>query len=112
MDSNQPHEPDNEFTPQESLQLISKTMDKVRDEKLWRIAKKRVAFKVNLLVYIIMNLMLIALWYFTTGASSYFWPIWPILGWGLGVLFQYIDAYWNNNLFSEEKEFEKLKRKR
>ena len=99
------------LSPQESLQLISKMMDKVRDDKLWKIAKKRATFKMILVVYIIMNLVLVALWYYTSGPGTHFWPIWPILGWGLGLLFQFVDAYWSNTLFSEEKEFEKLKKK-
>jgi len=110
--SNDVNENEKEFTPNESLQLISKMMDKVRDDKLWRIAKKRAAFKVLFLVYVVMNGMLVALWYFANGSQSYFWPIWPILGWGLGVLYQYVDAYLGNTLFSEEKEFERLKRKK
>jgi hypothetical protein len=34
-----------------------------------------------------------------------------MLGWGLGIIFQFVDAYMTNGLFSEEKEFEKLKAK-
>jgi hypothetical protein len=106
------NENEKEFTPKESLQLISEMMDKVRDDKLWRIAKKRSAFKMLFMVYILMNGMLVGLWYFTTGPGSHFWPIWPILGWGLGILYQFVDAYMGNTVFSEEKEFQRLKRKK
>ena len=34
--------------------------------------------------FLLVNLMLIAIWA-ATGAG-YFWPIWPILGWGLGLV--------------------------
>ena len=34
--------------------------------------------------YLLVNLMLIAIWA-ATGAG-YFWPIWPLLGWGMGLV--------------------------
>jgi len=64
------------------------------------------------MVYILVNCMLVALWCFTNGVKSYFWPMWPILGWGLGILYQFVDAYMGNTVFSDEKEFERLKRKK
>ena len=102
---------ENELTPRESFQSTSGMTDKMRDDKLRRIAKKRVAFKKVLLIYILVNSMLVGIWYFTAGGESYFWPVWPMLGWGLGILFQFNDAYLRSTLFSEEKEFERLKRK-
>jgi hypothetical protein len=38
----------------------------------------------ELAAFVAVNLMLIVIWA-ATGAG-YFWPIWPILGWGLGLL--------------------------
>ena len=38
------------------------------------------------------------------------WPIWPTLGWGLGVAFNYFDAYSSPDKQSAiEREYEKLK---
>src|SRR4051812_7590767 len=34
--------------------------------------------------FVLVNLMLIVIWA-ATGAG-YFWPIWPLLGWGIGLL--------------------------
>jgi hypothetical protein len=109
MESNQNEE---ELSPQESLKLITKMLDKVQDDELWKIAKKRSTFKVSVGVYLIINAFLVGLWYYTTGTHAYFWPAWPMLGWGLGIVFQYFDAYLSTGIFSEEKEFEKLKRKK
>jgi hypothetical protein len=53
--------------------------------------------------------MLIAIWYFTTGADSYFWPVWAMLGWGVGIAAQYFHAYHGNDIFSVQKEYEHLK---
>ncbi len=38
----------------------------------------------ELAAFVAVNLMLIVIWA-ATGAG-YFWPIWPILGWGLGLI--------------------------
>jgi hypothetical protein len=34
--------------------------------------------------YVLMMLLLVAIWLFTT-PGGYFWPIWPMLGWGVAV---------------------------
>jgi hypothetical protein len=34
--------------------------------------------------YVAVNVMLVAIWALT--GAGYFWPIWPILGWGIGVV--------------------------
>ncbi len=83
-----------------------------RDEILWQAAKRRVAFKGSLGAYTVVNLGLIAIWYATSGPGTYFWPIWPMIGWGLGVTIQYIGAYHSHQLFSVENEYEKLKKER
>ena len=82
-----------------------------KDKMLWQVAKKRAAFKSGLATYLLVNLFLIGVWYYSNGQHSYFWPIWPILGWGLGVAIQYFEAYHGSKIFSAEKEYEKLKKK-
>jgi hypothetical protein len=81
-----------------------------RDERLWKIAKARASFRTSLFVYLIMNAFFWVLWYFTKG-SSYGgtpWPVWPGLGWGLGLAFQYVNA-WHRDPFGDAvKEYEKL----
>ncbi len=88
-----------------------------KDKHLWKIAKKRVEFKRHLATYIIINAFFWALWYFTdlkeedekTGMP---WPIFPMLGWGIGILFHFLGAFVFPNQYSSiEKEYEKLKNK-
>jgi hypothetical protein len=81
--------------------------DTRRDDMLWQMAKKRVGFKWSIASYFFVNSFLVAVWFFSS--RSYFWPIWPIMGWGLGLAFQYFDAYHGNRIFSAEQEYEKLK---
>ncbi len=89
------------------------TTEQQKDDLLWKTAKKRAAFKWQIISYLIVNAFLVAIWFyssFTVGEAHYFWPIWPILGWGVGLAFSYADAYHSNQFFSAEKEYEKLKK--
>jgi hypothetical protein len=84
-----------------------------RDPKLWEIARKRASFKKNLITYLIVNAFLWALWYFTQGRKHYDgwpWPIWPMLGWGIGLLFHFFGAYVYPSENSTEKEYDRLKK--
>ena len=40
--------------------------------------------RANAVSYALVMLLLVAIWFFTT-PGGYFWPIWPILGWGFAV---------------------------
>jgi hypothetical protein len=80
-----------------------------KDEQLWQTAKARVAFRWSFLSYLIINAFLVAVWYFSSGPGSYFWPVWSIMGWGIGVAFHYFRAYHGNGLGAAQQEYEKLK---
>jgi eukaryotic-like serine/threonine-protein kinase len=41
------------------------------------------SFKVHLTFYLLVNVFLIGIW--AASGGGYFWPVWSILGWGLGV---------------------------
>lgn len=89
----------------------SSATEEIYKDDLWQIAKRRAAFKTSLSTYLTINVLLVAIWYFTSGSNTYFWPIWSILGWGLGVFMKYLNAYHGQKLFSVEREYEKLKNK-
>ena len=91
-----------------------------KDPALWEIAQKRASFKSHALTYIIVNLFLWGIWYFTGGGNDeielgnwkggdYPWPIWTTLGWGIGLAFHFAGAYIFPKANSVEKEYEKLK---
>ena len=42
------------------------------------------SFRTHLTMYGLVMLLLVAIWLLTT-PGGYFWPIWPMLGWGFGV---------------------------
>ncbi len=82
-----------------------------RDEQLWQIAKARAGFKWGLFSYLIVNAFLVVVWFFTSGIDSYFWPIWVMLGWGVGLAFQYFHAYHGTKFLTAAEEYEKLKQR-
>jgi class 3 adenylate cyclase len=45
----------------------------------------RESFKIHLTVYLLVNFLLVGIW--AASGGGYFWPVWPILGWGIGVAF-------------------------
>ena len=86
-------------------------MQNVKDDRLWAIAQRRVAFKYHLTSYIIMNIFFWILWFFADWRNSineFPWPVWPMVTWGVGLLFHYLGAYVLHNKNSVESEYEKL----
>lgn len=94
--------------------MIQQTTPQDKDPKLWEIAQKRASFKTNLITYLVVNAFLWILWYISDGReynNGLPWPIWPTLGWGVGIVFHYFGAYVYPEANSAEREYEKLKNK-
>jgi len=94
------------------MEIIEDNKTDQKDPVLWNIAKKRYGFKWNLASYIIVNSFLWVL-YFMTGRADgerdlLPWPIWPTLGWGIGLAFNYVSAYGLAKNRAIEKEYERL----
>ena len=86
-----------------------------RNEHLWKIAEKRASFKKHFATYFIMNAFFWALWFFggmNESDQGWPWPVWPMLGWGIGLAFHYFGAYHDDKMTSTEKEYEKLKKEK
>ena len=73
-------------------------------------AKDRVAFKSHAAAYVVMNAFFAALWWFTTGGESTYWPFWPHVGWGLGLAFHAWGVYGMGHGWQRREE-EKLRAK-
>ncbi len=88
-------------------------MTRRREQAIKRIKAKN-DFKIHLLVYLTVNTMLVVIWAFTNAGQpfpqGFFWPIFPIAGWGIGVVINGYVAYWGN-VYTEEqiqREMQKL----
>lgn len=86
-------------------------MENEKDQELWRLAKKRVSFKRHLATYLIVNTFFWCIWMMDEERheQSIPWPIWSMLGWGIGLAFEYIGAYVTPKNNAIEKEYQKLK---
>src|SRR5271168_3209809 len=71
-----------------------------------RIQAKR-GFGVHATVYVAVNLLLIAVW--AIASRGYFWPIWPLLGWGVGLGVNYWAVFLRKPISDDEirREMEK-----
>jgi uncharacterized membrane protein len=55
--------------------------------------KSRNDFKIMLAIFIVITIVLIAVWFISSGGTGYFWPVWPILGFTIAAVFAGLDAY-------------------
>lgn len=63
----------------------------LRDQAVARLRKKR-DFLVHAAAYVMVNVTLIVIWALTM-PDGFFWPVFPMLGWGIGLVFHGIDTY-------------------
>jgi hypothetical protein len=63
----------------------------LRQRAVKRLEDKR-GLMAHALAYVSVNLLLVAIWY-ATGAP-FFWPVFPIFGWGIGLAFHAWDVLW------------------
>ena len=62
----------------------------LREQATIRLRKKR-DFRAHLLAYVLINGSLLIIWALT--GSGFFWPVFPMLGWGVGLVFHAWDIY-------------------
>ena len=73
--------------------------------------KKKADFRMHLLIYVLVNSALVIIWAIT--GSGFFWPAFFIVGWGIGVVANWADAYIVNTPTEEQitEEMERLRRR-
>jgi hypothetical protein len=63
--------------------------------------KKKAEFRSHLTSYVLVNALLVGIWAFT--GQGYFWPIWPLLGWGVGIAFHAWDTFGHRSEITEDQ---------
>jgi hypothetical protein len=84
------------------------------EEEIYKTARKRVeekkGFFSHLATYIVVNGILILIWAFTS--RGYPWFVWPLGGWGVGLIFHFLGVFFfNKETGWERNEIEKEARK-
>jgi hypothetical protein len=93
---------------------LDRPYDTGGDRELRELAVKRLKakrdFRAHVLAYGLVNLFLVVIW-FATGAG-FFWPLFVIFGWGIGLAFNAWDVY-SPEMSPEaiEAEMERLRRR-
>lgn len=80
----------NEAEPDAIAPEPSAREDALRELAIKQLKKQR-DFRGHLLVYVLVNTFLVVLWAVT--GTGFFWPVFPIVGWGIGVVMNAWDAY-------------------
>ena len=88
------------------MTTVSPVGDSLRERAVRRLKKRR-DFFAHLLVYVLVNGFLVAIWMVTSG--GFFWPIFPMVGWGIGVVMNAWDV-WRPDEFSDEEIAREMKR--
>ena len=60
------------------------TEDELRSAAIKRLKDKQ-DFRTHVVTYVVVNAFLVAIWAITSG-GGYFWPAWPMFGWGIGLI--------------------------
>jgi hypothetical protein len=81
----------------------------LRKQAVASLHRKR-AFKQTAFAYVVVNLLLVGIW--AVSGAGYFWPVWVIGGWGIGLAFQGWHVYGRSRVISEDevaREMQRLK---
>ena len=72
----------------------------LRDKAVRRLKKQR-DFRSHLLVYILFNAFLVVIWALTN-PEGFFWPVFPIAGWGIFVIMNAWDVYGRQEITEQD----------
>jgi len=81
------------------MEAAPRTEQELRDQAISQLKKKR-DLRGHVFIYVAVNAMLVAIWAIT--GSGFFWPIFPILGWGVGVAANAWDVYGRKPISEDE----------
>lgn len=71
--------------------MQTQTDEELREKALKRIKEKR-DFVAHLVTYVVINALIVLVWAFAAG-GGFFWPIFPMAGWGIGLFFHGFEVY-------------------
>ena len=81
------------------MDVAPRTEDELREQAILQLKKKR-DFRTHIFIYVLVNAMLVVIWAVT--GAGFFWPVFPIIGWGIGVGANAWDVYARKPITEEE----------
>lgn len=90
------------------MEASESTQTSLREQAIRRLKKKQ-DFRTHVFMYVAVNAFLVVIWAVTS--EGFFWPIFPILGWGIGLAANAWDVYGSKPPTEEEirREEERLR---
>jgi len=85
------------------------------ETEMWRVARKRAedkaGFVVHLSMYVIVNSFLVFLWWSTSGGTAFPWFVFPLFGWGIGIVAHFMGAFLGTGITDRmaRREFERMR---
>ncbi len=75
-------------------------------------AEDKAGFYIHLGIYVTVNVLLVAVWWFTGGLGIFPWFIFPLFIWGAGVVAHFVGVYRGPAYIERttEEEYRKLKK--
>jgi hypothetical protein len=81
--------------------MVNDTREQAAHDQAVSQLKKRRDFLGHLLVYVLVNGFFVVIWA-VVGVHGFFWPIFPIAGWGIGVVMNAWDVYWRHPITEQD----------
>jgi uncharacterized membrane protein len=81
--------------------MVTDIRDQTARDRAVTQLKKRRDFRGHLLVYVLVNTFLVVIWALT-GPHGFFWPVFIIVGWGIGVVMNAWDVYWRPRITEQD----------
>ncbi len=75
-------------------------IDHRREAAIERLREKR-DYRRHVAVYVLVNLLLVVIW--AASGGGYFWPVWPIAGWGFGLAIKGYTVYFQEADITEDE---------
>jgi 2TM domain-containing protein len=81
--------------------MITDTREQTRRDQAMQQLKKRRDFRGHVLIYVLFNAFLVAIWALTSD-HGFFWPLFVIGAWGIGLVMNAWDVYWRHDITEED----------
>ena len=81
--------------------MVTDAREQAPHERAVQQLKKRRDFRGHVLVYVLVNAFIVVIWA-VTDVHGFFWPVFPIGGWGIGLVMNAWDVYWRRGITEED----------
>lgn len=85
--------------------MVNDISDQASRDRAVTQLKKRRDFHGHILVYVLVNAFLVVIWA-VAGPHGFFWPVFPMVGWGIGVVMNAWDVYWRPEITEDDIQHE------